>query len=101
MICFTQAMDNKKKERAGLFGGTFDPVHLGHLRAAEEIREQLSLDKVYFIPTALPPHKNTTHTTPSGQRLEMLRLAVEKKPRFDICDYEVGKGTASYTVETL
>ncbi len=94
-------MDNKKKERAGLFGGTFDPVHLGHLRAAEEIREQLSLDKVYFIPAAIPPHKDAAHTTPSAQRLEMLRLAVEHNPHFDICGYEVGKRTASYTVETL
>jgi nicotinate-nucleotide adenylyltransferase len=94
-------MDKKKKERAGLFGGTFDPVHLGHLRAAEEIREQLSLDMVYFIPAAIPPHKNTTHTTPPAQRLDMLRLAVGENPRFDICDYELGKSTASYTVETL
>lgn len=94
-------MDNKKKERAGLFGGTFDPVHLGHLRAAEEIREQLSLDKVYFVPTAIPPHKDAAHTTPPAQRLEMLRLAVEDNPHFDICGYEVGRSTASYTVETL
>ena len=94
-------MDDKKKEKAGLFGGTFDPVHLGHLRAAEEIREQLSLDMVYFVPAAIPPHKNTIHTTPPRQRLDMLRLAVAGNPRFGICDYELGKSTASYTVETL
>ena len=94
-------MDNKKKERAGLFGGTFDPVHFGHLRAAEEIREQLSLNKIYFIPAALPPHKESAHTTPSRHRLEMLRLAVSENPYFDICDYELEKNTTSYTVETL
>lgn len=94
-------MNNEDKPRAGLFGGTFDPVHFGHLRAAEEVREMLSLDKVYFIPAALPPHKNTTHTTPSSQRLEMLRLAVSGNPHFGICDYELGKSTPSYTVETL
>ena len=94
-------MDNKKKERAGLFGGTFDPVHFGHLRAAEEIREQLSLNRIYFVPAALPPHKKSTHTTPSLHRLEMLRLAVSENPNFDICGYELEKNTTSYTVETL
>lgn len=94
-------MNTRKKERAGLFGGTFDPVHLGHLRAAEEVREQLSLDMVYFIPAAVPPHKDPSHTTPPRERLDMLRLAVGDNPRFGICDYELKKSTASYTVETL
>ena len=89
------------KERAGLFGGTFDPVHMGHLRAAEEIREILSLDKVYFIPAALAPHKKTAIATPSLHRLEMLRLAVSDNPGFEVCDYELGKDMPSYTVETL
>jgi nicotinate-nucleotide adenylyltransferase len=94
-------MAGQIKERAGLFGGTFDPVHLGHLRAAEEIREILSLDKVYFIPAAAAPHKKTAHSTPSPHRLEMLKLAVSDNPCFEVCDYELGKDTPSYTVETL
>lgn len=94
-------MTSQIKERAGLFGGTFDPVHLGHLRAAEEIREILSLDKVYFIPAALAPHKRTANTTHPSHRLEMLRLAVSDNSGFEICDYELRKDTPSYTVETL
>jgi nicotinate-nucleotide adenylyltransferase len=94
-------MGNKNKEKAGLFGGTFDPIHLGHLRAAEEIREELSLDRIIFIPAAIPPHKDKTHITPSRHRLEMLMLAVSDNHSFEICDYELKKTTTSYTVETL
>lgn len=94
-------MDNKNKEKAGLFGGTFDPVHLGHLRAAEEIREELSLNRIFFIPAAIPPHKDETHITPSRHRLEMLKLAVRENPHFEICDYELRKKSTSYTVDTL
>ncbi len=94
-------MASQTNERAGLFGGTFDPVHLGHLRAAEEIRENLSLDKVYFIPAALAPHKKNANATPHSHRLEMLKLAVADNPHFDICDYELKKATPSYTIETL
>lgn len=94
-------MTRSEKQRVGLFGGTFDPVHMGHLRAAEEIREYFGLGKVWFIPSALPPHKESEHVTPSRQRLEMLSLAVDSNPHFDICEYELEKKTTSYTVETL
>ncbi len=94
-------MDKGGKQKTGLFGGTFDPVHLGHLRAAEEIREMLGLDRVHFIPSAVPPHKMTAHITDSTHRLEMLKLAVDSNPFFDACDYEIRKKTTSYTVETL
>lgn len=94
-------MDNRGKQRTGLFGGTFDPVHLGHLRAAEEIRELLGLDKVYFIPSAVPPHKMSAHITEPSHRLEMLKIAVSSNPHFDTCDYEVREKTTSYTIETL
>lgn len=93
--------DKGGKQKTGLFGGTFDPVHLGHLRAAEEIRETLGLDKVYFIPSAVPPHKMSAHITAPSHRLEMLKLAVDSNPLFDTCDYEIKKKTTSYTVETL
>lgn len=94
-------MINTTREKVGLFGGTFDPVHMGHLRAAEEIREYFGLTKVWFIPSALPPHKESSHVTPSRHRLEMLRLAVDSNEYFNICEYELKKQTASYTVETL
>lgn len=94
-------MSVKNKERAGLFGGTFDPIHLGHLRAAEEIKEELSLDRIIFIPAAIPPHKHKIHITPPRHRLEMLKLAVSENPSFETCDYELKKKTMSYTVDTL
>jgi nicotinate-nucleotide adenylyltransferase len=94
-------MSGKNIERAGLFGGTFDPIHLGHLRAAEEIREELSLDRIIFIPASIPPHKHKTHITPPRHRLEMLKLAISENPSFEICNYELKKKTMSYTVDTL
>jgi len=94
-------MTNSEKDKVGLFGGTFDPVHMGHLRAAEEIRECFSLEKVFFIPSALPPHKQSSHVTPPEHRLEMLRLAVDSNAHFDISDYEIKRQSTSYTIETL
>ncbi len=91
----------EKKKKVGIFGGTFDPVHLGHLRAAEEIRRILGLEKIYFIPSAIPPHKKQTKTTPSKDRLKMLEVALDPYPYFDISTYEIEKATTSYTIETL
>ena len=90
-----------KGKKVGLLGGTFDPVHLGHLRAAQEIRKILGLQKVYFIPSAVPPHKKAEVTTPAGDRLKMLELALEEYPYFEVSTYEIDKATTSYTVETL
>lgn len=94
-------MTNSEEKKVGLFGGTFDPVHIGHLRAAEEIRESFGLEKVFFIPSALPPHKQSSHVTPPEHRLEMLRLAVDSNAHFDISDYETKTQSTSYTIETL
>ena len=69
--------------KIGLFGGTFDPIHWGHLRSAEEVSETFDLDRVYFIPASIPPHKRGQTTTPPRDRLEMVRLAVAKNPRFE------------------
>ena len=91
----------KKKNKVGIFGGTFDPVHMGHLRAAEEIRRILGLEKVYFIPSAIPPHKKPEETTRPSERLKMLELALDSYPYFDISTYEIDKATTSYTIETL
>jgi nicotinate-nucleotide adenylyltransferase len=90
-----------EKSRVGILGGTFDPVHLGHLRAAEEVREILGLSKVYFVPSAVPPHKDPKETTPAQDRLAMLELAVGPIPYFEVSTYELEKGTTSYTIDTL
>ncbi len=84
----------------GVFGGTFNPVHFGHLRAAEEVRERLELDRIIFIPSGRPPLK-TVDIAPAAHRFEMLRLALRGNPFFDISDIECRRRGKSYTVETL
>lgn len=88
-------------KRIGLFGGTFNPIHLGHLRPAEEIRDQLELDRVIFIPSASPPHKRKEGTLPASLRLEMVRLAIADNPRFSLSEVEVERPGTSYSVETI
>ncbi len=87
--------------RLGIFGGTFDPVHYGHLLLAECCREQCRLDSVWFLPTAVPPHKQQREMTPATQRIEMLELAIAGNPAFSVCRYEAERGGVNYTVDTL
>jgi len=87
--------------RVGLFGGTFNPVHWGHMRAAEEIREEFDLSQVIFIPTNIPPHKESEEIVPADHRLKMLDLAVEDNPYFFISDVEMKRSGKSYSVETV
>lgn len=87
--------------RIGVFGGTFDPVHLGHLILAEQCREQARLDQVWFVPAARPPHKQERELTPFAQRAEMLALAVAGHPVFRVDDLEKDRPGPSYTVDTL
>ena len=87
--------------RVGLFGGTFNPVHWGHLRAAEEIRELFNLDQVIFIPTNISPHKESQELAPSHHRLTMLKLAVHGNPFFDASDIELKRAGTSYSIETI
>jgi nicotinate-nucleotide adenylyltransferase len=84
----------------GIFGGTFDPIHFGHLRMAEELAESLNLAKVLIIPAGQPPHRGAPRT-PAGHRLEMTRLAIAGNPRFKLDEREVRLARASYTVDTL
>ncbi|MES1999002.1 MAG: nicotinate-nucleotide adenylyltransferase [Pseudomonadota bacterium] len=84
----------------GIFGGTFDPIHFGHLRLAEEMAEALCLASVRFIPAGTPPHR-TRPRTDAHLRLEMVRLAIAGNPHFVLDDREVGLPRLSYTVETL
>jgi nicotinate-nucleotide adenylyltransferase len=88
--------------RIGVFGGTFDPPHVGHLLAAVDAFEALSLDKLIFVPTAAQPLKANTPPSASGQdRLEMVRCAVGDDPRFEVSAVEIQRGGLSYTVDTL
>ena len=86
--------------RIGVYGGTFDPIHLGHLRAAEDARERLALDSVLFIPCGDPPHK-VRRLAPAAHRLAMVRLAIAGNPRFRVSPLEVEREGRSYTVDTL
>jgi len=85
----------------GVFGGTFNPVHLGHLRAAEEVREALELDQVLFMPAKLPPHKPGSGIAPPDVRLDLVRRAVSGNPGFAVSDREVRRPGPSYSVDTL
>ncbi|MGK2951966.1 MAG: nicotinate-nucleotide adenylyltransferase [Thiobacillus sp.] len=84
----------------GIFGGTFDPIHFGHLRLAEEMAEALELSQVRFIPAGQPPHRGTPRTE-AAHRLEMVRRAIAGNPRFAVDAREVGSPDPSYTVDTL
>jgi nicotinate-nucleotide adenylyltransferase len=87
--------------RIAVFGGTFDPVHLGHLITAEQCREQARLDEVWFMPAARPPHKRAQPLSPFDRRAEMLALAVAGQPAFKVATLERDRPGLSYTVETL
>jgi nicotinate-nucleotide adenylyltransferase len=88
-------------QRIGILGGTFNPIHYGHLAAAEEIRTWLALDRVLFIPTNQPPHKDEEDIPSAIQRLEMVRLAVSDNPHFMPSDIEIKRGGRSYTIDTI
>ena len=86
--------------KLGIFGGTFDPPHMGHLIVTEHVREELGLDRVVFVPCSTPPHKQENEITPGHHRLEMVRRAIAGNPAFDVSDTELVRGGVSYTVET-
>ena len=88
------------KQRIGLLGGTFDPIHLGHLLLAVHSYEELDLDRVIFIPARLPPHKAQPVVGPDD-RLQMVRLAVGTDDRFLVCDCELTRAEPSYTIDTV
>lgn len=85
----------------GILGGTFNPVHMGHLRVAEEIREAFDLETVYFIPAFIPPHKESGDAPPPEERLRMLRAATRGSGCFKVSDLEIKRGGISYTIDTL
>ena len=86
--------------KAGIMGGTFDPIHLGHLAVAEAVRESEGLDRVIFVPAGVPPHRQPPVAAPE-HRLRMVRLAVAGNPGFTVCDWEVNRTEPAYTINTV
>ena len=92
---------DQRSNRLGIYGGSFDPVHLGHLLLAETCREACSLDRVWFLPCSQSPHKPRGAVAKGQQRVEMLEFAVAGDSRFGVCRIEVKRSGPSFTVETL
>lgn len=90
-----------RSPRIGILGGTFDPIHIGHLAVGEEAREALDLDRVLFVPAGVPPHKLGREISPPEHRVAMVRLAIADNPAFELCRIEVDRGGPSYTVGTV
>jgi nicotinate-nucleotide adenylyltransferase len=88
-------------KRIGLFGGSFDPVHLGHLLVAQAAVEELGLDRLYFIPAAQSPFKPENEPTPAAERLRLLRLALAGQTKYEVDEQEINRGGISYTIDTL
>jgi nicotinate-nucleotide adenylyltransferase len=87
--------------RAAVFGGSFNPIHLGHLLMADEMLERLGLNRVVFVPAAAPPHKPASVLAPAEHRYEMVRLAVAGHPGFEVSDIELRRQGPSFTVDTV
>ncbi|GAB4177498.1 MAG: nicotinate-nucleotide adenylyltransferase [Calditrichia bacterium] len=94
-------MKNPSIQRIGIYGGTFDPVHLGHLIVANIVREELRLDQIWFIPAYYHILKDLESISPSYHRLNMLKLAVQDNPDFEVMDTELKKETITRTIDTI
>jgi nicotinate-nucleotide adenylyltransferase len=92
---------NKIKKRIGIFGGTFDPIHYGHLIAAQNALETLGLDRLIFVPAGKPPHKCSWKISPPAIRYKMVKLGIMGNKYFTASDIELASECASYTVESL
>ena len=87
--------------RIGIFGGTFDPIHIGHLRAALEVKQGFDLDQIFIIPAALPPHKKGHQVTNAADRIKMVELGVRDYPGFSVSDVELQRSGPSYSIDTI
>ena len=101
MVRFGIDVSLMKTKRIGLLGGTFNPIHKGHLHIATEVSKRLELDQVLFIPTGIPPHKDPKRILPALDRLRMLDLALSGTPKFMPCDVEIKRSGTSFTIETI
>jgi len=87
--------------RIGIFGGSFNPVHNGHIHLAETVMKELRLDRIFLVPSRISPHRSSDEYASGKDRLEMLRLASENKRGLEVCDYELESARASYTIYTI
>ncbi|AKA72105.1 nicotinate-nucleotide adenylyltransferase [Clostridium scatologenes] len=87
--------------KKAIFGGTFDPIHNGHLHIAYEALYKLNLDKIIFMPSGNPPHKSNKNITEAFLRYEMVKTAIRNEDNFDVSDYEINRDDLSYTYQTL
>ncbi|HRU39743.1 MAG TPA: adenylyltransferase/cytidyltransferase family protein, partial [Candidatus Goldiibacteriota bacterium] len=88
-------------KKYGIFGGTFNPPHIGHLEIAREAVERFGLDMVFFVPSFLPPHKDPRGVIDSSHREKMTRLLIEGNAKFMLSDYEISKKTVYYSIDTI
>ena len=87
--------------RIGLFGGTFNPIHIGHVKMAKAALKQFKLDKIYFIPCGIPPHKPTKTMLPAKLRYKLVKKAIRKNKHFKVLDIEIKKKKKCYTIDTI
>ena len=92
---------NERSRRIGLFGGTFNPIHIGHLRSGEEMAEAFRMEKVIFVPAAIPPHKVVHPLASAAHRFKMVEIATETNPAFSASDVELRREGKSYSIETI
>ena len=88
-------------QRIGILGGTFNPIHIGHLAIAQMAKEKVGLNKVIFVPAFIPPHKTIRHLAAAKDRLAMVRLAISYNPAFGVSSYEIKKGGRSFSIDTV
>ncbi len=89
------------RERIGIFGGSFNPIHTGHLIMAQDAESAFALSRILFVPAALPPHKDPDQLIAPECRLDMVRLALSNRPAWEVCDFEVRRGGVSYSIDTV
>lgn len=87
--------------KVAIFGGTFNPIHIGHLIMAQYVLNYTDIDKIIFVPNGVPPHKSDMEIASGKDRFEMVRLSIEDNPNLDISDFEIKKKTPSWTIDTL
>ncbi len=98
---FWMTIGENRPARIGFFGGSFDPVHLGHLIVAQDALEQMELDRIIFVPTATSPLKGREAEVEAEKRLSLLHLALDENDRFEVSDVEITRGGMSYTIDTI
>ena len=97
----TTTTGSSARPRIGIMGGTFDPIHVGHLAIAEEAREALAVERIVFVPAGVPPHKPAAEVTSAAHRVAMIALAIAGNPAFELSRIEVDRPGPSYTVDTV